>query len=898
MQQHSSAHAQREFSISRLRLAAIIAWTVLAIITAIWECHDSKEFKTSNALTMARASVDKDIVFRSWAAGHGGVYVPVTGKTPPNPWLNVPERDIVTPSGRRLTLMNPAYLTRQIFETGWQSPNSAQGHITSLKPIRPENSPDPWEARTLAAFEAGLPEFGEFQMLDGRPVFRYMRPLATEKACLKCHESQGYREGAIRGGISTIIPAAGLESAMRHSNLTHLSIIAIIWLLGFGGIWFGFHRVEIATGALTLERDNLSSVFDATPMPMLLADNRMEVARINSAFRDFCTDYNDLPDKRCGTLLKCSNALSEPEGCGNSPACESCRIARALREVLRSGLPVHGEASVPLAGPAGSTTEVWLLFGAEAVSLYGRRHVLLSFLDITGRKHEETVRHARAEEFRALVENSPDIITRYDRLCRRVYVNPAMEKLAGTSADLLTGKTPTETFVATPDVGWQVQSAVEQVLWRGVAKESELSWKDSNGVARHFQARYVPEYDANGEITSVLGITRDITSLRRTEAQLQHAQKMESIGTLAGGVAHDFNNILTVIGGYSELLRLSRKNDEKVIEFAREISDSVNRGAELTRSLLTFSGKHEPQMHYDNLNLIVANLQKSMSRLLRSDITLTFGLCENQLPVYADRLQIEQVLINLMVNARDALASGGTIDVTTALVEVDEETAVSGGATLSPGSYGLVTFSDNGTGMNEQTLARIFEPFFTTKETGKGTGLGLAIAFGIVGNHKGRISVKSAPGKGSTFGIYLPIFKGASPQKDVQEPETAPLYGNETILLVEDETIVLRVTGELLAQYGYTALTAKDGVEALEIFREHHEEIRMVITDMIMPRMNGRAVIEHIRSENPDLPLILMSGYTADIIDHNALQALNVIMLQKPVLSHKLLKTIRSGLER
>jgi len=896
MQPHDLARPPKSPSIGRLRLATILVWTVLAIITAIWECSDNKEFKTANALAMARACIEKDIVFRSWAAGHGGVYVPATGKTPPNPWLKVPERDIITPSGRRLTLMNPAYMTRQIFAISHLFPNSPQGHITSLKPIRQENAPDPWEASVLRAFDTGVAESGEFLTLDGKAVYRYMRPLTTEKPCLKCHASQGYREGMIRGGISVAIPTAELERAMLQSNVNHVSIIAVIWIMGLGGIWVGFRRISSDAVTLTGERDNLNSVLNATPMPMLLVNDKLTVVRCNSAFRDYCIDYDTLPDKRCGTLLKCSNANAEPDGCGTTPSCKSCNLLRALRAGLRSGQSAGGEATIIRDGPDGSTTEAWVLFGVEAVSLDGRSHALLSFMDITGRKHIEEKLAAREQEFRALVENSPDAIARYDILCRRVYVNPALEQLAGKSADLLTGKTPSETFVTNPEMGLQIQDAVEQVLDRGRSLEIEVLSKGSGNMLRNLQIRFVPEFDKDKNVVSVLGITRDITSLRRTEAQLQHVQKMESIGTLAGGVAHDFNNVLTVIGGYAELLRLSLKDDERKLSFANEIADSVVRGSEMTRSLLMFSGKHEPQKQCDNLNQIVANLQKSMSRLLRSDITLTFMLSADQLPVFADRVQIEQVLINLMVNARDALPSGGRIHIATSRVEIREE-VVTGGATLSPGSYGLVTVADDGIGMDAETVGRIFEPFFTTKEIGKGTGLGLAIVFGILGNHNGRIAVESEPGKGSTFGIYLPIYAGDVPQKNLPVPEAAEFHGNETLLVVDDDPTVLTVTTKLLKMFGYTILTATDGMEAVEVFEAHRDEIQIVVTDLMMPRMNGREAIEQIRRQKPDLPVILASGYTDDIIDLAAIDALNVIFLQKPLRLQKLLAAIRAGLD-
>ncbi|MDD2853582.1 MAG: PAS domain-containing protein [Desulfuromonadaceae bacterium] len=818
-------------------------------------------------------------------------------------------------------------------------------------------------------------------------------------------------------GVNVTILMTELEHAMSHSNVTHVAIITIIWLMGLVGVWFGFRRISSATDALIAERDNLSSVFDATPMPMLLFGDRMEVVRANSAFRGYCIDYDALPDKRCGTLLKCVNSFVDT-GCGNSPACDPCRLMRALRGVSRSGAPDHGETTVLRAERDGGMTEISLLYGVESVLLDGQSHVLMSFMDISERhrmekklaaseqefrslaetlpdniarydrdcrvlyinpvlektlgmplelvigkvpteipstvpfdeyetrlrsvlasgidnemdllrsdgeggilyshiqmvaerdnegniigalaighnitelKRLEKQQAAHEQEFRALVDNNPDAIVRYDQFCRRIYVNPAMEQLSSQSADRLIGKAPAEVSVFTPEVNQEIQDTVNRVFERCVSQELELTWKDSGGMIHHVLTRYVPELGANREVTSVLSIARDITAFRNMEAQLQHAQKIESIGLLAGGVAHDFNNILSVIGGYAELLKLTITENEEIISYAREISDFVNRGAELTRSLLAFSGKHELQKQYDSLNQIVTNLQKSMSRLLSSDITLSFELCDDQLPVFADRSQIEQILINLIVNARDALSPGGRICVDTALVEVRED-VVESGATLTPGSYGRITVSDNGVGMDTETIARIFDPFFTTKGAGKGTGLGLAIVFGIVGNHGGHISVESSPGNGAAFRVYLPVYHGNKRPKQLQEPQSAELLGNETVLLADDEPNLQQMTAKILRQYGYTVLTATDGEEALQVFEAHKEDIQAVIIDMIMPRMNGRETIARLRYQKPDLPIILTSGYCDVVVDES-----DMCFLPKPVHFKKLMVTLRALLGR
>lgn len=848
--------------------------------------------------------------------------------------------------------------------------------------------------------------------------------LAIVIAIWECNDSMAFKVfivqslAHVHGGADIATLKAELEQMIVQNNVIHVAVIAVIWLMGLGLIRFGFRRLGIAATALKTERDNLNAIFETIPMPMLLFDDRLEAVSINAALREYCVDYNTLADMRCGTILKCSNAFVEPSGCGNSPACDACRLMRALREVTRSGLSSHGEASFLRSEEDGGTTEITLLYGVEAVLLNGKNHAVMSFMDITGRKlvekrlvasehefrsltetlpdniarydrdcrilyvnpalektlgmplekivgkiptelqssiqfdeyearlrnvlvsgvdsemdifrpddaggalhhriqmvaerdHEGSISGALAighnitelkrlqkeleaheRQFRTLVENSPDSIARYDQLCRRLYVNPAMERLAGQPAAHLVGKTPVEVAVATPEVGRQVQDAVEQVLHQGLPVDIGLEWKNSGGETCHFLSRYVPELDANSEVTSVISITRDITTLRAAEAQLQHAQKMESVGLLAGGVAHDFNNILSVISGYAELLKLTITGNEEELSYVREISNSVIRGAELTRSLLAFSGKHEPQKQYDSLNQIVANLQKSMSRLLHADITLSFELCDDQLSVFADRGQIEQVVINLMVNARDAIRSGGTIQVTTARVEVDTDVKV-GGAMLPAGNYGLITVADNGIGIDAEMVGRIFDPFFTTKDAGKGTGLGLAIVFGIVANHEGHITVESTPGSGSMFSIYLPVYNGEVQSKQVAKMENRELGGSETVLLVDDEPNLLLMAGTLLERYGYRVLTAADGAEALQVFEAHSDEIRIVITDMVMPRMNGRETIRRIRQQMPGLPAILISGYIDIVLDDA-----DIHFLPKPVYFKKLMEILRAALAR
>jgi signal transduction histidine kinase/CheY-like chemotaxis protein len=402
-----------------------------------------------------------------------------------------------------------------------------------------------------------------------------------------------------------------------------------------------------------------------------------------------------------------------------------------------------------------------------------------------------------------------------------------------------------------------------------------------------------PIHDRDGEIIAAIQTLEDVTERISLEAQLYQAQKMESVGELAGGIAHEFNNVLTIINGYADLLQITLANDEENLLFAREISTSVDRAADMTRSLLAFSGKHEMLLQYDDLNLLTANIRKSLERLIREDIALSINVGMEQLPVYIDRVQIEQVLINLVVNACDAIGSGGAVTVTT-VQSAFKEAYLEGNATIPPGQYACLSVHDNGSGMDGKTLERLFEPFFTTKEKGRGTGLGLAIVHSIVSKHNGHISVITAPGNGTEFRFYLPLYSGKSSLKQADAVQAINHHGTETVLMAEDDENLMKLHKEVLGRYGYTIITAADGVEAIEVFNAHADKIHIAVVDVIMPKMNGREVVEHIRRQRPGLPVIMTSGYTADIIDLAVIEQLRVAFLQKPVKPLELLATIRA----
>ncbi len=385
----------------------------------------------------------------------------------------------------------------------------------------------------------------------------------------------------------------------------------------------------------------------------------------------------------------------------------------------------------------------------------------------------------------------------------------------------------------------------------------------------------------------------DLTELKHLELQLAQSQKMEAVGKLAGGVAHDFNNILTGIIGYASLID-SETDASELKMYADSIISCSEKATHLTRALLTFSRKQIISPKSLDLNVTVRNVQNLLMRLMGEDIELISTYEEGPINVFADPGQMEQVLINLATNARDAMADGGCFSIKTEVVRFDELSASK--HACEAGRYAVITVSDTGTGMTKETMDQIFEPFFTTKEVGKGTGLGLSIVYGIVKQHNGYINVYSEPGIGTTFKVYLPlVMHTVSEDKDVVRK--APLRGTETVLLAEDDEAIRRLIKLVLEKYGYSVITAADGEDALTQFKDNQDGIGIVILDVIMPKKNGKIVHEGIKEIRPDTKALFISGYTADIIHKRGIFEEDINFLTKPIVPDVLLEKVREILD-
>ncbi|MDH4162140.1 MAG: response regulator [Nitrospirota bacterium] len=424
--------------------------------------------------------------------------------------------------------------------------------------------------------------------------------------------------------------------------------------------------------------------------------------------------------------------------------------------------------------------------------------------------------------------------------------------------------------------------------------ENEVFWR-SDGSRVPVEYWSYPLFEKGAVIGAVVTFI-DISARKRLETQLVQSQKMEAIGTLAGGVAHDFNNILTAIIGYGSILQRKMGDEDPLKKNVHNILDSAQRAARLTKSLLTFGRKQVMAPLPVDLNSVVRRVEKLLVPLIGEDVELRTDLSEADLVVKADAGQIEQVLMNLAANARDAMPGGGCFTVRSEQTLLDDEQAHLHGVP-APGAYAVLSVSDTGTGMDEETRTKIFEPFFTTKEVGKGTGLGLAIAYGIIKQHSGIITVYSEQGKGSTFKIYLPLLNKAASAEEPVDKEALSRGGTEVILIAEDDQAVRELMRSVLRESGYTVIESTDGEEAVQNFTADQDRIRLVILDTIMPKMNGKEAYEAIRRIKPDIKSLFMSGYTADIISRQGLLNQGFDLMQKPLSPAELLARVRKTLD-
>jgi two-component system, cell cycle sensor histidine kinase and response regulator CckA len=500
------------------------------------------------------------------------------------------------------------------------------------------------------------------------------------------------------------------------------------------------------------------------------------------------------------------------------------------------------------------------------------------------------------QKYRAIFDNSLEGIAQITVEGRFLSANTAMARILGyaTPADLIASR-------------FDVQN---DLIVDPVRREELKRLLDEQGLVRDFEYQIrridgrLTWVSLNAQLlrtskhTYIEGTWQDITERRQLEAQLLKSQKMEAIGQLAGGIAHDFNNLLVVISGNADLVSDALNPHDEIQADVREIQRAADRAANLTRQLLTFARRQASALQMLNLNDLIREIDKLLRRLIREDILLQTSLAPDLWLVQADPGQIEQVIMNLVINARDAMPQGGRMTIESSNVVLDQEYARTR-PMIMPGPQVLLAVSDTGSGMTEEVLQHAFEPFFTTKEPGQGTGLGLATCYGIIKQHGGSVELYSEVGNGTSVKVYLPRAGGAATVVRPAQDSSYPPRGTETVALVEDEAAVRALTARMLSRQGYTVLEAGNGIEALDIIQRHTgAPIDLLITDMIMPRLGGHELAEQLRQRIPGIRVLFMSGYAANAVPQNELFDLNVAFIQKPFTRLSLARTVRALLDR
>jgi two-component system cell cycle sensor histidine kinase/response regulator CckA len=516
-------------------------------------------------------------------------------------------------------------------------------------------------------------------------------------------------------------------------------------------------------------------------------------------------------------------------------------------------------------------------------------HVIATGIDITEHRKADGALLQEKKFSDVVIDSLPGLFYVLDEAGKLIRWNKNFQEVAGYSAEELANKNALDFFGEDREL---VSNRIQEVFHAGSASvEAKMVTKSGAFVSFMLTGVRMVMNDK----PYLVGVGIDISERKRLEDQLRQSQKMESIGTLTGGISHDFNNILTAIIGYGSLLRMKMTDDDPLRHNVDQILASANRAASLTQGLLAYSRKQVLNPQRVNLNEIILKMERLLARLIGDDVEFKCILTDKDVTVLADAGQLEQIMMNLVTNARDAMPGGGYLYVETQRVGLDEVTAKAHDV-RKPGTYALILVTDSGMGMDQQTQERIFDPFFTTKDVGKGTGLGLAMVYGIIKQHNGFIEVESEVGRGTTIKIYLPAAQGAAEET---QPSDLPAVkrGTETVLVAEDDEPVRNFITTILTQFGYSVIQAENGEDAVKKFMANRDAIKLLLLDVMMPKKNGKEVYDKIRIFEPDIRTLFISGHSADIMSQKGLLKDGLNFLSKPVPMNDLLRKVREILD-
>jgi PAS domain S-box-containing protein len=869
-------------------LAALVFWSLLINGSlCLFVKHEWQSVKYIGK-EIGIGDIHKDYVYRLWNAGHGGVYVPVTDESPPNPYLSdLPHRDLTTTDGKRLTLINPAYMTRQIYELE-ETMYGIRGHITSLDVIRPENAPDQWEKNALLQFQQGVKEVVELVTVDNKPFIRVMVPMETRAACLKCHAEQGYKEGDTRGGISITVPIDEVvelfHSQFKTSALYHL----LIYLIGLSGLVVFYFQTSRQLAKRAHIEETLSVQEQYSHGIVDNISNGIAVYEADQEHEGFIVKSVNPAGMRIAQLDQ-EEEITGRDIIDVFPGVLDSGLLDVLRRILTTGEPEHFSVSEVIVNKSKEKAVHWLEYYVYKLPT---GEIVAVYEDVTSRKLAKEQLLKKTAEWENTFNAIPDIITIQDENMRIIRANqstfdffqlPPGELLGSTCHSLFRGE-------AEPCPGCPGVRSIADL-------EKHCSTVEHKAMGRFFHVCSAPVLDTDNEFLYFVYIAHDITDKKKLEDELLQAQKMEAIGTLAGGIAHDFNNILAAILGYTELAKMELPKGGHIENDLNQVIIAGNRATDLVKQILTFSRKNKHQKKPLQVYLIVKEAVKMLRSSLPATIDIQADIDQKSGLVLADPTNIHQIIFNLCTNGSHAIGTEqGILKIMLQRVELNAE-RVADKPEAAPGGFVKLTVQDTGKGMDEMTMGRIFDPYFTTKEQGDGTGLGLAVTHGIVEDCHGFIEVESILGKGTTFHVYLPSLAEGSGEVREAETDIQLPTGDERILFVDDEAAITHISRSLLSNLGYSVTAEMRSTDALKKFQEAPESFDLLITDHTMPDLTGSELARIVLELRPDLPVILCTGYTAAISDKEALALGIKRYAVKPLTARKLAETVREVLD-
>ena len=779
----------KRIPIGRFMVAGVVIWTLIVGYSLFWNINQIKAQTEHLATEEARANWYKDLAFRRWATRHGGLYVKPDERTPPNPYLQVPERDVVTTDGMKLTLMNPAYMVRQMAEE-FEVLYGIKGGISGLRPLNPDNKPDAWELKALNSFNEGETESIDIAEINGEPYLRLMRPMMMQEGCMKCHGQSGFSIGDIAGGVSISVPLKPYQTAAEKTaglvTRTHIGI----WVLGLIGLFYVVQR-----------------------------GRQYEKQRIR----------HELAIKNIATGV--SNATGDA----------------FFRHLVEHMATIFGTdyAFIGILNKSDPTK-------INTLAVYARGEIVDNIeYPLKNTPCANVVKYGTCTYPKDVQQQFPD-----DKMLKAMAVEGYSGRALLDSHDKLLG----------------ILVVMDSKPLQHTEEMSEL--------LEIFAAR------ASGE-----------TERLNAEDALRRSQKMDAIGQLSGGIAHDFNNQLGIILGYLDFLKRYTASEEKPARWVEIATNATLRCTDLTRQLLSFSRTQSNEKAVVNINTKIEELKTMLARSVTPAIDIQYALDEKLWLTEIDPGEFQDAILNMVINARDAMPNGGKLLIETSNKNMDEEYA-----TFNPdaqaGSYIQLILSDTGCGMDQLTQEHMFEPFYTTKAKDKGTGLGMSMVYGFVKRFNGFIQVYSEIDIGTTLRIYLPRASASeadSTNEIIDEQELAT--GSETLLIVDDEIDLLHLADDYLTSLGYKTCLAENASQALDILAKN-KNIDCLFSDVVMPGgMNGYELAEQASKNNPELKILLTSGFTSKTIAQSSQIRFTAQMLSKPYRKADLAQHIRLVLD-